>query len=129
MANGVVESLTSSNTLQTIGKASIMSYFNMTSPWTLRIYEQLVDAFHNNPAPHAPNLYFYSHNDPMCDPDHMEKLIEYQRKSGIAVYSKDWQKSHHAMHYINYQEEYVKTLTEFLMQIDPSNAKLLSAKL
>ena len=93
------------------------------------INEQLVDDLHHYPEPQAHVFYVYCHNNPTWHQDHMVKLIEYQRKSGIAVYSKDWQKSRHAMHYITYQKEYVKTLTEFLMQIDPSNAKLLSAKL
>ena len=115
--------------LQSLIKGSMMLYFYMSYPWTIRIYHQSIDSFHNYPFREAPILYFYSHNDHICSVSLIENMIKYQREHGYQVFSHDWPVSAHVRHMIQHPIEYKSTLTQFLIKIDPTNALLLKSKL
>lgn len=128
MTNGVANSITQSSIGQKLLKLTLSTYFSISYPWTVRLYNIFIDSFINNPLPQAPILYFYSRDDPMCDSQSMKEIIERQKNLGYDVSYKDWKSSGHVQHYVNHTTEYLNHLDDFLIKINPENSKLLRSK-
>lgn len=129
MINGLTHSLTSSASLQAVAHGLFHSYFALSRPWTIQVYEQMIESWKKSPVRHAPILYFFSHNDPMCDVKGMEGLIAEQREDGFTVFNRWWQVSKHAQHLKQHQVEYLNELNHLLTVVDPTNENLHPSKL
>ncbi|KAF6036838.1 hypothetical protein EB796_004854 [Bugula neritina] len=129
MTTGIAHGFSQSKVAQFMVSGTIDLYLAMTHRWTVRLYDIFINAFYNNPVPKAPLLYFYSHNDPMSDPESVADVINYQKLNGYDVVFKDWQLSAHAQHYVRHPKDYVDVLDRFLKRIDTNNPLLFLSKL
>ncbi|XP_047452540.1 uncharacterized protein si:dkey-5i3.5 [Mugil cephalus] len=102
-----------------------MMYFGMFKRQTLDYLNLAIDVFWNTPLT-APALFFYCDNDPLCDAQSMEEVIDYWRNRGIDVTAKKWKESIHAGHLKKYPQEYLATLDMFVhsLHIAPLKAKM-----
>ncbi|XP_070848228.1 transmembrane protein 53-A-like isoform X1 [Chaetodon trifascialis] len=94
-------------------KNTAMLYFWLFKTHTADFYDNSIHVFHNSPIT-APALFFFSENDPLCDPVVMEKCINYWRKRGVTVVDRKWKESIHAAHMRCHPEDYLSTLEKFL---------------
>ena len=125
MAHGIVMAFLQSETARSLVRTSIMSYFRLTSPWTIKAYDRFIDSWYRYPVANAPTHYFYSSNDPMSDATVVRKLIEFQKDQGYDVSAKYWEKSGHTQHLALHRRDYLRHLDEFLLKVDRSNPLLL----
>ncbi|KAJ8319579.1 hypothetical protein KUTeg_002868 [Tegillarca granosa] len=89
-------------------------YFDVTKKTTKDEYDTLVKFFKENPIL-VPTQVYYSYNDPMCNKDVMEEMIENWRKfSDFDLTVQSWEKSVHAAHLKFHEEDYLKTWNKFM---------------
>lgn len=129
MINGLALSFTNSPLLQALVRGLFSSYHAVTWPWTVRVYEEMVETWKEDQIRHTPILYFYCYSDPMCDATKMEDLLTKQRQAGLTVLSKWWYESEHVQHVKWHREEYLSELSHFLSLVDPTNRRLHQSKL
>ncbi|KAJ8382740.1 hypothetical protein SKAU_G00035180 [Synaphobranchus kaupii] len=100
-------------------------YFGALKRHTLDKLHSAVDEFWNNPL-RAPCLFFYSEDDPLCDPRKLEELMELWKTRGTAVQCRKWKESIHAGHLRQHPHEYLSTLEHFLCTLNlvPLKAKM-----
>ncbi|XP_018581740.1 transmembrane protein 53-A [Scleropages formosus] len=105
-------------------QASLL-YFRAFKKHTVDYFKSSVDLFWNHPVT-APALFFFCENDPLCDYNKMEELIECWRSAGMVVEGKKWKESIHAAHLRQHPEEYLAVLESFLRSLDlvPLKAKM-----
>lgn len=99
-----------------------MLYFWLFKTHTADIYNKSIQVFQNSPVT-APALFFFSENDPLCDPVVMEQVIDRWRKRGVSVESRKWKESTHAAHMRCHPEDYLSTLETFLNSLAISSLK------
>ncbi|KAM3869711.1 transmembrane protein 53 [Diretmus argenteus] len=107
-----------------VKRASLL-YFDIFKHQTVDYFNKSTDVFWNTPIA-APALFFFCENDPMCNPQVMEDLIDFWRKRGTDVTAKKWADSIHAGHLKRHPQEYLTTLSTFLqsLSIAPLKAKM-----
>lgn len=66
---------------------------------------------------HAEQLYLWSSNDPLTEAEHIEEIIEMQKKRGIICFSYDFKDSTHVGHFRNYPQEYVGFVQNFVSKV------------
>ncbi|KAG5845199.1 hypothetical protein ANANG_G00136290 [Anguilla anguilla] len=100
-------------------------YFRALEKQTLEQLNSAVVEFWNNPIT-APSLFFYSEDDPLCDPRKLEELMELWSKRGTPVQCRKWARSIHAGHLRQHPQEYLTTLEHFLCTLNlvPLKAKI-----
>ena len=129
MVANISKLATDSSIAQNLVKQSLTVYFYLTHHWTVRVFDEVQDAFTRYPFLNAAILHFYSHNDSMCDISSIEDIIKYQKEHGYQVFSHDWPVSAHAQHMVRHPIEYKSSLAQFLMKIDPGNTLLVGSRL
>ncbi|GFO14679.1 hypothetical protein PoB_004118400 [Plakobranchus ocellatus] len=117
MIQGVVRAQKRSPLMEWAIKSLSKAYFAATKSKTVRIIEDSLLFFREEPLK-APTLIFASRNDPMCDANVMEKLVElWKREHVFPVSIKVWEESAHAQHYIHHTEEYERLHEELFKTI------------
>ena len=118
MSTGMAIALTKNPILQKLIVGSSSAYFTLMKKHTVAFYNEAIRTFYENPF-QGGVLFFYSHSDPMCDPEAMEQLVDTMRGSGrFNISTKSWQVSPHAGHLRTHPEGYLKVLNEFLAKAE-----------
>lgn len=118
MSHGISRSLTSSKMAEKSMLTLVSLYANLTKPHTVDKYDLFVAFFKEQPIL-VPTLFFYSHDDPMCNVDSMTSVINMWKKRGDFVVSeKSWFKSVHAAHLRYHRDEYTEAWRTFLHAAD-----------
>ncbi|KAK1784645.1 hypothetical protein P4O66_003328 [Electrophorus voltai] len=111
--------------LESLVKHASLLYFQVFKHQTVDYFNHSIDVFRNTPVT-APALFYYSDSDALCDPKVMQELLEYWKKRGITVMSKNWTESVHAGHLRAHPQEYLSLLEHFLcsVKMTPFKAKM-----
>ncbi|CAK8672586.1 unnamed protein product [Clavelina lepadiformis] len=113
MAIGVSTTSTKNRTISRLIKSSIMSYFALSRPFTVKIYTEAIDAMKLRPCV-VPSLILSSTDDPMALPESVKDFIRSWENVGVDVTSKVWTDSGHVQHLRNHPVLYKDMLYEVL---------------
>ncbi|XP_069567269.1 uncharacterized protein [Brachyistius frenatus] len=111
--------------LENLVKRASLLYFAVFKRQTVDYFNYSINVFYNTPVT-APALFFSCDNDPLSDPQTVEKVIEYWQKRGMSVTAQKWEDSTHAGHLKRHPQQYLNTLQMFLqsLHIVPLKAKM-----
>ncbi|KAL4236274.1 hypothetical protein ACF0H5_004661 [Mactra antiquata] len=127
MAIGVGQGVSRNVLVQKVVPLSMSMYFFLTSPWTVKFYDEYIDLFKQKPL-EVPTLMFACKNDLMSQ---YKVLIDieqqWRQKFNFHLVFKLWEQSKHAAHLHTHKDEYVQVLTGFLSSI-PSLIKPIEKK-
>ncbi|XP_064609716.1 transmembrane protein 53-like [Liolophura sinensis] len=112
MATGISKISSTNFLLRNITFYIVILYLKLA--WsTSQFYNHALEHIFNAPFD-KPSLFFYCRNDPMCNTEEMEKLIDrWKSKLQSPVVAECWDKSVHAAHLKFHKDDYLKTLDEF----------------
>nr|CAB3263002.1 uncharacterized protein LOC100186401 [Phallusia mammillata] len=105
MAFGVAQMITKSKIMHKILQSLIQAYFATTKPYTVKYYEQSIDAIQNR-SPKVPAVFMSSLSDPMMVSHALKDFENAWVSRGIEVTVKMWENSEHAQHLRNHPDEY-----------------------
>ncbi|KAJ8007198.1 hypothetical protein DPEC_G00115040 [Dallia pectoralis] len=111
--------------LESLVRHCVMFYFWLFKSQTVDYYNRAIQVFLNSPVT-TPACFFFCENDPMCDPDAMEEVIDLWSRRGVTVVTRKWKESVHARHLRRHPEEYMSTLKDFFKLC---NFSLIRAKM
>ena len=97
MAVGVSTVTVNNEVIGKVLKNAVLLYFAFTKPFTVKIYNQLIDEIKFRPLK-VPTLLMSSDNDPMALPEAFTEFVEIYRSQGMAVTDKSWTNSAHVQH-------------------------------
>ncbi|XP_023832713.1 uncharacterized protein [Salvelinus sp. IW2-2015] len=103
--------------IEPLVRYTALLYFWLFKSQTVHYYDNSVQVFYNSPVT-APALFFFCENDAMCDPVAMEAVLDFWRKRGVAVETRNWKESVHAAHLRCHPEEYLSTLEKFMISLN-----------
>ena len=66
----------------------------------------------------AQHLVYYSKNDPMCNKDEMEKMLNHWKSDRRSFNVQMWETSAHAQHLIQHNDDYMKMFQIYLSQLN-----------
>ncbi|KAF4071994.1 hypothetical protein AMELA_G00269310 [Ameiurus melas] len=98
-------------------KYTSLLYFDVFKRQTKDYFNASIDVFRNTPLT-CPALYYFCDNDILCDPEAIQKLLEYWKGRGIPVTGKNWEESVHAAHLRAHPQEYLSVLELFLCSLN-----------
>ena len=109
MAIGI-SSVSSSNSLvQKLIKTIILSYFFITKPMTVKLYDLIIHTIKYDPVK-VPSLLMTSNNDPMALPIAFNEFVAAWKNLEIEVTEKNWPQSEHAQHLKFHPELYTSMI-------------------
>ncbi|WAR02360.1 TMM53-like protein [Mya arenaria] len=76
-------------------------------------YIRASDKFHANEMK-TPSLILYSLSDPVCNPDHLERLAKTWRQKGIEAETAFWERAPHVASFKMYPDEYKSQVIDFI---------------
>ena len=113
MAIGV-SLMTSSNVIiQSLIKNTAKSYFFLTKPFTVRMYNELIDTIKYNPLI-VPSLLMTSEQDPMATLSAFNEYVDTWKGLGIELTHRVWTNSEHVKHLKYHKEAYTALLYDLL---------------
>ncbi|KAK3096940.1 hypothetical protein FSP39_004961 [Pinctada imbricata] len=120
MSTGISEAL-SPSTRKPIIKL-MDTYYNLTKKTTKDTYDKLVSTFKTNPIC-VPTIFFYSHNDPMCDLPSMQALEQKWKEEfpDLDARFKSWETSGHAAHIKFHETEYLEEWNKLMTKLKLKN--------
>lgn len=121
MMNGIAMGLSQWGIIQSATISIARVYFLITHKTTERAFDTGVDFFKNSPLV-VPTLVFTSKNDPMCDTNTLQKMVEEWRVK-FPVTFQVWERSGHCAHLLHHSHQYQEVLAGFLASSLPQ-AKL-----
>lgn len=114
MARGVAGSLYPSQTVRRrVVMMASLSYFAITSPYTVSYYDRLIDLCYEKPL-RAPAILYATQDDPLSLEANFRRLVESWRKAGINVVDKVWPRTKHASALRCHPQAYADKLYQFL---------------
>jgi len=108
--------MTSSNTiLQNVVKHTAKSYFFLTKPFTIQLYNELIDTIKYNPLI-VPSLLMTSDQDPMAQPHAFNEFVILWKSLGIDLSYQVWTNSEHVKHLKFHKESYTTLIYDILFK-------------
>lgn len=105
MAIGVSNNTTSNEIGRSLLKNIVMGYFALTKAFTVKVYNQSINAIKYDP-PKVPSLLMTSNNDALALPETFLEFVHSWKNSGVDVSYKIWNDSKHAQHFRYHPDEY-----------------------
>merc|ERR1719320_21593 len=90
------------------------SYFFVTKNHTVKVYEDIIEKFLNEPLS-VKSLIYTTKGDPMALPKSFENFVASWKKGGVDVDDRVWENSRHARLMMTHLEEYKKCILNFLL--------------
>jgi pimeloyl-ACP methyl ester carboxylesterase len=76
-----------------------------------------------------PSLFLFSSDDPLCDAERLQSLIEEKQRRGQSVRWRRWEESQHCAHLKRHKDEYLECLKSFLDDLNNRPANTGGARL
>ena len=92
---------------------STVKWYMMKFERVTQQYIRASDNVHEN-ALKTPALFLYSHNDPLCNPDHIETVAHNWRRNGIHADTVSWERAPHVTSFKMYPDEYKAHVIDFI---------------